>query len=88
MTPQLMQSKPDKPYWTRRKKIFPEGGGAMATALLVPSLETVAALVVQLVVVKSGFCCKVQFMNGEYAQEIFEPFVDRVRTSCGMGVAT
>ena len=54
--------------------------------LFVPSLE-MPPVGVQLVVVKSLFCCKVQLAEG-YGQETFKPPPDSVMASCSiLGVA-
>lgn len=72
--------------WLRRKNKFP-AEGVMLMKSFVPSLETVPPLGVQLVVVKSGFCCKVQPAEG-YGQETFKPLPDCVMASCSIvGVA-
>ena len=55
--------------------------GVMVRKLLVPSLET-PALAVQLVVVKSGFCRKIQPVEG-YGQEIFRLWPERAMVTWG-----
>ena len=42
---------------------------------------------VQVVVVKSGFCCNVQLAKGSYGQEMFKPLPDCAMANCGIGVA-
>ena len=49
--------------WRKRKNKLPAGEGRVME-LFVPSLESVAVHGVQLVEVKSEFCCKVQPRKG------------------------
>src|SRR5713226_2339200 len=51
-------------YWLKRKNTFPAGGETVML-LLAPSSEMVKPLVVQLVVLKSEFCCNVQLVKDE-----------------------
>ena len=77
-------------YWLRRKNKLP-ADGAIVMKLFVPSLERLpVGVAVQLVVLKSGFCYKVQPVEQlfQYGQEIVRPLVACVVANFGVGVAT
>ena len=73
--------------WLKRKNKLP-AGGVMVMKLFVLSLEGLP-LGVQLVVLTSGLCCKVQPVRRlfQYGQETVRALPESVMANCGIGVA-